>query len=87
MNEPDGAEGIRQRTEEHRINTARSDATYALAMVHRPEVSRADLCSLIERLAVAVREVAHVAELRGERLNAPAAKALETALREALSPR
>ncbi|MFE4577324.1 hypothetical protein [Streptomyces chartreusis] len=87
MAEQDGTEAIRQRTEEHRISTARNDAAYALAMVHRPEVSRADLCSLIERLAVAVREVTHVAELRGERLNAPAARALETALREALSPR
>ncbi|WP_159104203.1 hypothetical protein [Streptomyces sp. CdTB01] len=73
------------------ITMARNDAAYALTMARRPEVSRAELCALVEKLAGSVREVASVAELRGERLNepayAPAARALERALREALSQR
>ncbi|MFE3407330.1 hypothetical protein ACFXMT_03120 [Streptomyces mirabilis] len=78
---------IADSTEAHIIRTARSDAAYALTMSQRPEVSRAELCSLIEKLAGAVKDVASVAELRGERLNAPVARALEEALREALRQR
>lgn len=77
---------ITDRTEELVISSARNDAAYALAMA-RPEVPRADLCSLIQKLATAVQDVAQVAEARGARLNSPAALALETALRDALSGR
>jgi hypothetical protein len=87
MTEPSGAEQLRDRTEDHTISVARNDVVYALAKSQRPEVSRDELCSLIARLAVRVREVAHVAELRGERLNSPAARALEEALRAALGQR
>ncbi|MFF5649519.1 hypothetical protein ACFY8N_13925 [Streptomyces collinus] len=87
MTEPSGAEQLRDRTEDHTISAARNDAVYALAMSQRPEASRAELCSLIGQLATRVREVAHVAELRGERLNSPAARALEEALRAALGQR
>ncbi|MGW7243183.1 hypothetical protein [Streptomyces sp. NPDC054804] len=66
------------------LTMARNDAAYAVTMAHRPEVSRAELCALIEKLAESVRDVASVAELRGERLNAPAARALEEALRSAM---
>ncbi|MFJ3286738.1 hypothetical protein ACIPMW_15845 [Streptomyces sp. NPDC086669] len=83
MTEPNGEQRIMDRTEALLINAARNDAAYALAMA-RPEVSRADLCSLIRKLATAVQDVAQVAEARGARLNSPAALALETALREAL---
>ncbi|NEA61207.1 hypothetical protein [Streptomyces sp. SID12488] len=82
---------IADSTEAHIIKVGRNDAAYALAMAQRPEVSRAELCSLIEKLAGAVKEVASVAELRGERLSepayGPAARALEEALRMALSQR
>lgn len=81
---PGEVDQIADRTEVHIIRTARNDAAYALTMAQRPEVSRSDLCALIEKLAGAVKEVASVAELRGERLNAPAARALEEALRAAL---
>ncbi|WP_158813356.1 hypothetical protein [Streptomyces rimosus] len=84
---PGEVDQIADHTEAHIINAARNDVAYALAMAQRPETSRAELCALIEKLAGAVREVASVAELRGERLNAPAAKALESALRAALSQR
>ncbi|MGW8877166.1 hypothetical protein [Streptomyces mirabilis] len=63
---------------------ARSDAAYALTMAERPEVPSEELRVLIRKLASAVKDVASVAELRGERLNAPVARALEEALREAL---
>ncbi|MFE2701761.1 hypothetical protein [Streptomyces mirabilis] len=75
---------IADRTEAHIISMARNDAAYALTMAQRPEVSPAELCGLIQKLAGAVKDVASVAELRGERLNAPVARALEEALREAL---
>ncbi|MFJ3619599.1 hypothetical protein ACIPSH_15820 [Streptomyces iakyrus] len=84
MTEPSGAEQLRDRTEEHTISAARNDAVYALAMSQRPDASDDELRSLIGQLVVRVREVAHVAELRGERLNSPAARALEEALRAAL---
>jgi len=80
-------EPMAERTEEHVIRAARNDAAYALAMVDRPEVTRADLCLLVRKLAGAVNDVASVANLRGERLNSPAAKALEEALRAALGQR
>jgi hypothetical protein len=73
--------------EDHVISMARNDAAYALTMAERPEVSRAELCALVGKLASVVRDVASVAELRGERLNAPVARALEEALRAALSQR
>ncbi|MEW2454378.1 hypothetical protein [Streptomyces albus] len=73
-------------TETHTISTARSDAAYALTMAQRPEVSRAELCVLVAKLAGAVKDVAEVAEVRGERLNNPAARALEEALRAVLNP-
>ncbi|MFE2686942.1 hypothetical protein [Streptomyces mirabilis] len=75
---------IADRTEAHIISMARNDAAYALTMAQRPEASRAELCRLVQKLAGAVKDVASVAELRGERLNAPVARALEEALREAL---
>jgi hypothetical protein len=78
---------IADRTETHIISMARNDVAYALTMAERPEVSRAELCVLIGKLAGVVRDVASVAELRGERLNAPVARALEEALRAALSQR
>ncbi|MFF8943225.1 hypothetical protein ACF1A5_13335 [Streptomyces sp. NPDC014864] len=80
-------EPIAEYAESHIIRAARNDAAYALTMAQRPEVSRDDLCLLILKLANAVQDVVNVAELRGERLNAPAARALEKALREALSGR
>ncbi|MEU5198875.1 hypothetical protein AB0G86_33345 [Streptomyces scabiei] len=83
----EGVDLIADRTEAHIINAARNDAAYALAMAQRPEVSRAELCSLVGKLAGAVKDVAGVAELRGERLNAPVAMALAEALRGAMSPR
>ncbi|MFE9063231.1 hypothetical protein [Streptomyces violaceusniger] len=82
---------IADRTEAHIISMARNDAAYALAMAQRPEITHAELCALVEKLAGSVKEVVSVAELRGERLSeptyAPAARALEKALREALSQR
>ncbi len=81
----EGVDLIADRTEAHIISAARNDAAYALTMVQRPEISRAELCSLVEKLAGAVKDVAGVAELRGERLNAPVAVALADALRGALS--
>lgn len=42
---------------------ARDDAAYALAMVERPEASRAELRTLVRKLADAVTSVASVAEL------------------------
>lgn len=81
---PGEVDRIADRTETHIISMARNDAAYALAMAERPEVSRAELCVLIGKLAGVVKDVASVAELRGERLNTPVARALEEALREAL---
>ncbi|MFJ8720949.1 hypothetical protein [Streptomyces sp. NPDC093269] len=78
---------IADSTEAHIIGMARDDAAYALTMVELPEVSRAELCIVLRKLASAVKDVAHVAELRGERLSepvyGPAARALEEALRTA----
>lgn len=78
---------ITDRTENLVINTARNDAAYALTMAQRPEIPRDELCRLVAKLAGAVRDVASVADMRGERLNSPAARALEEALRAALSQR
>ncbi|MEU1510915.1 hypothetical protein ABZ490_01970 [Streptomyces sp. NPDC005811] len=78
---------ITDRTEAHTINTARNDAAYALTMSQRPEISRDELCRLVAKLAGAVRDVASVADMRGERLNSPAARALEDALRSLLTQR
>jgi hypothetical protein len=75
---------IADRTETHIISTARNDAAYALTMSQRPEATREELCALVAKLAGAVKDVAEVAELRGERLNNPAARALEDALRSVL---
>lgn len=80
----EGVDPIADRMEAHTITMARNDAAYALTMAERPEVSRADLRLLVHKLASAVNDVAHVAELRGERLSAPAARALEEALRAAM---
>ncbi|MFD5519098.1 hypothetical protein [Streptomyces sp. NPDC127066] len=84
----DGVEQFADRTEEHIIRMARNDAAYALTMAERSEVSRADLCLLVRKLAGAVNDVSGVAELRGERLSepiyGPAARAFEEALRGAL---
>jgi CTP:molybdopterin cytidylyltransferase MocA len=88
---PGEVDQIADRTEAHTISMARNDAAYALTMAERPEVSRAELRALIGKLARAVKDVASVAELRGERLSepvyGPAARALEEALRTALSQR
>jgi hypothetical protein len=81
---PGEVDQIADRAETHILTMARNDAAYALTMAQRPEVSRAELCALIENLAGSVRDVASVAELRGERLNAPATRALEEALRAAM---
>ncbi|OEJ39022.1 hypothetical protein BGK70_13485 [Streptomyces agglomeratus] len=78
---------IADRTEAHIISMARNDAAYALTMAQRSEVSRDELCRLVEKLAGHVRDIASVADMRGERLNSPAAKALEEALRAALGQR
>jgi hypothetical protein len=78
---------IADRAEAHIISMARSDAAYALTMAQRPEISRDELCRLMAKLAEAVKDVANVADMRGERLNSPAARALEEALRAALSQR
>ncbi|WP_432098603.1 hypothetical protein [Streptomyces sp. WAC 04229] len=75
------------RAEAHIISTARNDAAYALTMSQRSEVSREELCRLVAKLAGAVKGVAEVAELRGERLSNPAARALEDALRSLLGQR
>lgn len=75
-------------TEVHTITMALNDAAYALSMAERPEVSRGELCLMVRKLADSVKDVAHVAELRGERLTepsyGPAARALGEALRTAL---
>ncbi|MCX5349187.1 hypothetical protein OG901_15635 [Streptomyces mirabilis] len=84
---PGEVDRIADSTEAHIIRMARNDAAYALTMAQRPEVSRAELSVLIGKLAEAVTDIASVAELRGERLNAPVARALEEALRTALSQR
>jgi hypothetical protein len=78
---------VADQTEAHVISTARNDAAYALIMSQRPEVSREELCRLVAKLAGAVKDVAEVAELRGERLSNPAARALEDALRNLLGQR
>jgi ketopantoate hydroxymethyltransferase len=78
---------ITDRAEAHIISMARSDAAYALTMAQRPEVSRDELCRLMAKLAEAVKDVANVADMRGERLNSPAARALEEALRAVLTQR
>jgi hypothetical protein len=78
---------ITDRAEAHIISMARSDAAYALTMAQRPEVSRDELCRLMGKLAEAVKDVANVADMRGERLNSPAARALEEALRAVLTQR
>ncbi|WP_345568771.1 hypothetical protein [Streptomyces plumbiresistens] len=81
----EGVDQIADSTEQHIISMASNDAAYALTVVERPEVSNAELCALVRKLATTIRDVASVAELRGERLNSPAARALEEALRAALS--
>ncbi|MEU6577121.1 hypothetical protein [Streptomyces sp. NPDC046805] len=79
---------IADSTEVHIISMARDDAADALAMVERPEVCRAELALILRKLASAVNDVAHVAELRGERLTEPApdsaARALAAALRASI---
>jgi hypothetical protein len=90
MDEPIGTaehQRLTALTETHLITRARNDAAYALIMSQRPEVSRDELCSLVAKLAGAVKDVAEVAELRGERLSNPAARALEDALRSLLGQR
>ncbi|MFF4147372.1 hypothetical protein ACFY0A_40115 [Streptomyces sp. NPDC001698] len=66
---------------------ARDDAAYGLTMAELPDASQDELRKVVRKLAATVRDVAHVAELRGERLNepvyGPAARALEEALRTA----
>ncbi|MFF4960561.1 hypothetical protein ACFY2Z_26530 [Streptomyces sp. NPDC001222] len=79
---------IADSTEAHIISMAREDAADALVMVERPETRRAELATILRKLASAVNDVAHVAELRGERLDNPApdlaARALTAALRKSL---
>ncbi|UXY27505.1 hypothetical protein [Streptomyces sp. HUAS TT20] len=87
MTEPSVTDETPEYAETHIIRAARNDAAYALTMALRPEVSRDDLCLLVRKLAGAVQDVVGVAEMRGERLNAPVARALEEALRAALSQR
>ncbi|MEU0965883.1 hypothetical protein ABZ357_10815 [Streptomyces sp. NPDC005917] len=79
---------IADSTEAHIISMAREDAASALVILERPEASRAELAEVVGKLASAVNDVAHVAELRGERLNEPAydvaTRALAAALRKSL---
>ncbi|MFJ9318836.1 hypothetical protein [Streptomyces globisporus] len=75
---------IADRTEADMITAARNDAAYALVMGQQPETSRAELSRLVCKLAGHVRNVASVADMRADRLNSPAATALESALRAAL---
>ncbi|MFI2188020.1 hypothetical protein [Streptomyces sioyaensis] len=75
---------IADAAETHIINRARNDAAYALIMIQRPEITHKDVCALVAKLAGHVKDVASVADMREERLNSPAAKALESALRAAL---
>ncbi|WP_055585970.1 hypothetical protein [Peterkaempfera griseoplana] len=75
-------------TEEHIVCMARADAKYALAMAERPAVTTDELRIALRKLAVQLRDVANVAELRRERLSepvyGPAVRALEQALRASL---
>jgi hypothetical protein len=75
---------IADRAEADIITRARNDASYALAMAQQPEASRETLSRLVVTLAGHLRDVTSVADMRAERLNSPAAKALEGALRAAL---
>ncbi|MFF1812418.1 hypothetical protein ACFVXW_25455 [Streptomyces sp. NPDC058251] len=75
---------IADRAESDIIGRARNDAAYALVMAQRPEATREELSRLVVKLAGHVRDVTSVADMRAERLNSPAAKALEGALRAAL---
>jgi hypothetical protein len=92
-NAPDGSadyaphgvvDHIADRAETDIINRGRNDAAYALVMAQRPEITHKELCALVAKLAGHVRDIASVADMRAERLNSPAAKALEGALRAAL---
>ena len=75
---------IADRAEADIITRGRNDAAYALVMSQRPEATKAELCALVSKLAAHVRDIASVADMRETRLNSPAAKALEDALRAAL---
>lgn len=76
---------IADSTEEHIIGIARDDAADALSIAERPEVCSEELRLLVRKLTAALRDVATVADLRGERLSepgyGPVARALEEALR------
>ncbi|MFE4417699.1 hypothetical protein [Streptomyces sp. NPDC056817] len=79
---------IADSTEAHIVSMARDDAAYALTMAELPEATPDELRTVVRKLAGALRDVAHVAELRGERLSepeyGPAARALEAALRASM---
>jgi hypothetical protein len=75
---------IADRAEADIITRGLNDAAYALVMAQRPEASQVELSRLVVKLAGHVRDIASVADMRAERLNSPAAKALEGALRAAL---
>ncbi|MFE4250786.1 hypothetical protein ACFRU3_15035 [Streptomyces sp. NPDC056910] len=88
---PGEVDAFADREEAHTISMARNDARYALAMVDRPDVSHDDLRKLVRTLVDDVVCVARVADMREERLNdpsyGPAVRAIEGALRQALSER
>ncbi|MGN9791245.1 hypothetical protein ACTMTU_09085 [Streptomyces sp. OZ13] len=65
------------------LRAARADAGCALALAGQPEASQAELRAGLRALANVTLAAVAVAELRGERLDAPAAVALNEALREA----
>lgn len=70
------------------IEVALIDSRYATELLNEPDVSTSELRAAVRILARAVEDVAHVAELRAERLNGPAigetAARLSAALRGAI---
>ena len=65
------------------LRAARADAGYALALAGQADASRDELSAALRALASVTLSVVAVADLRGERLDEPAAVALNEALREA----
>ncbi|MFH9821617.1 hypothetical protein, partial [Streptomyces sp. NPDC017230] len=75
---------IADQTEAQIISAARDDVAYALSMAELPEASRAELRLIVRKLAGTVRDIANVAELRGERLDEPVYGSAVRALSDAL---
>lgn len=70
------------------VEMALIDSRYALELLNESDVSTSELRAAVRILARAVDDVAHVAELRAERLNGPeigeTAERLSAALRGAI---